>query len=116
MDHPVVGGDSTFDGFLAFLGNVTGGGVTAGTNDKGVWASHNGEAPVLVLRTGDEMPTSQGSKTVANIDFPGSNMDIRPWQQSVMDNKGRLLVIVTFTDGTTSQVIIPVFSPVTPPL
>ncbi|HND56140.1 MAG TPA: hypothetical protein PLV92_27175, partial [Pirellulaceae bacterium] len=63
-----------------------------------------------------EMPTSQGSKIVANIDLPGSGMDIRPWQQNVMDNQGRLLLIVTYTDGTTSQVIIPVFSPVTPPL
>ena len=112
MDHPVVGGDSSLDGYLAFLGNVTGGGVT-GSNNKGIWASHNGNAPILVLRTGDEMPTSQGSKVVSNIDLPGSNMDIRPWQQSVIDNQGRILLFITYTDGTTAQVVIPVFSPST---
>jgi len=100
------------DGYLAFLGNVTGGGVT-GSNNKGIWASHNGNAPILVLRTGDEMPTSQGSKVVSNIDLPGSNMDIRPWQQSVIDNQGRILLFITYTDGTTAQVVIPVFSPST---
>ncbi|MBL9142692.1 MAG: tail fiber protein [Verrucomicrobiaceae bacterium] len=112
MDHPVVGGDSSLDGYLAFLGNITGGGIN-GSNNKGVWASHNGNAPILVLRTGDEMPTSQGSKVVSNIDLPGSGMDIRPWQQSVIDNQGRILLFITYTDGTTAQVVIPVFSPST---
>ena len=112
MDHPVVGGDSSLDGYLAFLGNITGGGIN-GSNNKGIWASHNGNAPLLVLRTGDEMPTSQGSKVVSNIDLPGSNMDVRPWQQSVIDNQGRILLFITYTDGTTAQVVIPVFSPST---
>ena len=64
-------------------------------------------AKVLLLRTGSSMATAQGTKTIADIDIPGSNMDISPWEQTVMDNAGRLLVIVTFTDGSTSQIIIP---------
>jgi hypothetical protein len=105
IDYPVVSGNTVGSEYVAFLGTVTGGGVTAGTNDKGIWRSTNGAAPTLILRTGDSMTTSQGSKTVFNIDIPGSNMDVRPWEQSVMDDTGRILIIVTFTDGSTSQVI-----------
>ncbi|MBL9144057.1 MAG: hypothetical protein JNM99_10300, partial [Verrucomicrobiaceae bacterium] len=45
--------------------------------------------------------------TVDDIDLPGSNMDIRPWELPVMDNNGRVLMIITYTDGTTAQVIAP---------
>jgi hypothetical protein len=105
IDHPIVSGNTVGSEYVAFLGTVTGGGVTAGTNDKGVWRSTNGAAPTLLLRTGDSMTTSQGSKVVFDIDIPGSNQDVRPWEQSVMDDTGRILIIVTFTDGSTSQVI-----------
>lgn len=107
LDHPVVSGASGGpNGYLAYIGTVTGGGTTA-ANNKGIWRSTNGGAPVLVLRTGDTMSTSQGSKTVANIDLPGSGMDIRPWELPVLDNTGRLLIYVTYTDGTSAQVIAP---------
>ena len=115
IDHPVVGGETVDDGFLAFIGTVTGVGVTPGVNDKGLWASHSGEPPVLVLRTGDPMTTSQGVKTIFNIDIPGSNMDIRPWQQTLIDFSGRMVVHVTYMDGSSAEVIIPMFNQLTLP-
>ena len=107
VDHPVVSGATAGNEHVAFIGTLSGAGVTAGTNDKGIWRSDNGGAPVLLLRTGDTMSTSQGSKTVDDIDLPGSGMDIRPWELPVMDNNGRVLMIITYTDGTTAQVIAP---------
>jgi hypothetical protein len=104
FDLPVVGGVEQ----MAFLGTVTGGGVTAGTNDKGVWRSApNGGALTLVLRTGDTITTTQGVKTIKNVDFPGSGATDRRWEQPVMDSTGRLLVFVTFTDLGTAQVLVP---------
>ena len=107
IDHPVVSGNSGGSEFAAFISTVVGGGVTANVNDKGIWRSMNGAAPTLILRTGDSMVTSQGTKTVFNIDLPGSNMDIRPWELPVMDDTGRLLMVVYFTDGSSAQVIAP---------
>lgn len=107
IDHPVVSGATAGSEHVAFLATLSGTGVVNGTNDKTLWRSANGGPPVLLLRTGTSMTTSQGTKTVADIDMPGSNMDIRPWEQTVMDNTGRLLIIVTFDDGYTSQIIIP---------
>ncbi|MBX7210849.1 MAG: glycoside hydrolase [Verrucomicrobiaceae bacterium] len=103
VDLPVVGGVEQ----CAFLGTVTGGGTTA-ANNKGVWRSAaNGGAPTLVLRTGDTMTTSQGTKTISNVDLPGSNTTDRRWEQPVMDSTGRLLVYVTFVGGATTEVLIP---------
>ncbi len=48
-----------------------------------------------------------GSKVIADIDIPGSGYDGHIWETPVMDGAGRLLVNVSFTDGTTTQVIIP---------
>jgi hypothetical protein len=107
IDHPIVSGHTAGSEYVAFLSTVTGGGVTAGANDKGVWRSANGAAPALVLRTGDLMTTSQGSKTVFDIDIPGSSQDVRIWEQSVMDDTGRILLVITYTDGSTAQVIAP---------
>jgi hypothetical protein len=106
VDHPVVSGATAGNEHVAFLGTLSGAGVTAG-NAKAIWRSDNGSTPVLLLRTGDSMTTSKGDKIVANIDMPGTNMDIRPWELPVMDNDGRVLMVITFTDGTTSQVIAP---------
>jgi len=106
VDHPVVSGGGQ-NNYLAFLATVTGGG-TAASNNKGIWRSLNGTAPTLVLRTGDSMTvTPGGSKVIANIDIPGSNDAAHVWETPVMDGTGRLLVNVSFTDGTTTQVIIP---------
>ena len=63
---PVVGGVEQ----LAFLGNVTGGGTTGG-NSWGIWRSApNGGALSLVLRTGEAIVTTQGTKTMRSVDFP----------------------------------------------
>ncbi|MBX7212368.1 MAG: hypothetical protein K1X78_28945, partial [Verrucomicrobiaceae bacterium] len=103
FDLPVVGGTEQ----MAFLGTVTGGGTTS-ANNKGVWRSAaNGGALTLVLRTGDTMSTSQGTKTISNVDFPGSGTTDRRWEQPVMDSTGRLLVYVTFIGGATTQVLVP---------
>ncbi|MBL9143545.1 MAG: hypothetical protein JNM99_07650 [Verrucomicrobiaceae bacterium] len=107
VDHPHVSGATAGNEHVAFLGTLSGVGVSAGVNDKAIWRSDNGGAPVLLLRTGANMSTSQGSKTVDDIDLPGSGMDIRPWELPVMDNNGRVLMIITYTDGTTAQVIAP---------
>ena len=92
---------------LAFVATVTGGGTTA-ANNKGIWRSLNGAAPTLVLRTGDSMTvTPGGAKTIDTLDLPGSGDASHTWETPVMDANGRLLVFVTFTDGTTTQVIVP---------
>lgn len=106
FDSPVLGG-ATGNEYLAFIGKVSGGGTTIGVNNKGIWRSKNGAAPALVIRTGDTMNTTQGQKIIADVDFPGSNDPDHTWEQPVMDATGRLLVFVTFTDGTTSQVLVP---------
>lgn len=104
IDHPVCGGAEQ----VAFIGTVTGGGTTAGTDDKGIWrTAANGGTLALVIRTGDTMTTTLGVKTIADVDLPGSSLDERRWDQPVMDGTGRLIIYVTFTDGSTSQVLAP---------
>ncbi|MBX7211831.1 MAG: NF038122 family metalloprotease [Verrucomicrobiaceae bacterium] len=103
FDLPVVGGVEQ----CAFIGTVTGGGTTA-ANNKGIWrCAANGGALSLLLRTGDTLNTSQGLKTISNVDFPGSGNTDRRWEQPVMDSTGRLLVYVTFVGGATTQVLVP---------
>jgi hypothetical protein len=102
VDLPIVGGQEQ----MVFIGKVTGGGVTAGVNDQGIWrCAPNGGALSLLIRTGDSMTTTAGSKTIAKVDFPGSGSKARQWEQPVMDSTGRVLIFVTFIDGSTSQVI-----------
>ncbi|MBX7211278.1 MAG: choice-of-anchor D domain-containing protein [Verrucomicrobiaceae bacterium] len=105
FDLPIVGGQEQ----LAFLGTVTGPGITAGTNDKGVWrCAPNGGALTLVLRIGDTMNTTAGTRTIKNVDFPGSGNTDRRWEQPVMDGTGRVLIFVTSTGvNGTAQVIAP---------
>jgi hypothetical protein len=103
FDLPVVGGAEQ----MVFRGNVTGGGTTA-ANNSGIWRSAlNGGALTLVIRAGDVIATTQGSKTIRKVDFPASDQTDRRWEQPVMDSAGRLVVFVTFTDGTTSHLIVP---------
>ena len=104
FDLPIVGGAEK----MVFLGKVSGPGITAGTNDQGVWRSAaNGGALSLVLRSGDTITTTQGVKTIKSVDFPGSNSTSRRWEQPIMDSNGRILVFVTFTDLSTCQVLVP---------
>lgn len=60
-----------------------------------------------MLRTGATMDTTQGSKTIADLDLPGSNLAGHQWETPVMDGTGRLVVQVIFTDGSSSQVLVP---------
>ncbi len=108
MDHPVCGGVEQ----VAFLATVTGGGVGVGTTDKGVWRSApNGGALSLVLRIGDSLTVNVAgtptSKQIANVDIPGSGYAEHIWETPVMDGTGKLLVFVTFTDGSSAQVLVP---------
>ncbi len=103
FDLPMVGGNNQY----AILGNLIGGDTVAG-NNQGLWRSDaNGGALTLVLRKGDSVATTEGSKVVTKIDVPGSNQTDRRWEQPVMDNTGRMVVHVTFADGSTTQVIVP---------
>ncbi len=103
FDLPIVGGNNQY----AIIGNLAGGdAVTA--NNQGLWRSApNGGALSLVFRKGASVVTTEGSKVVTKIDLPGSGQTDRRWEQPVMDSAGRLVVYVTFADGSTSQVIIP---------
>ncbi len=103
FDLPMVGGDNQY----AFLGNLSGG-DTVTANNQGLWKSApNGGALTLVLRKGDSVMTSEGTKLVSKIDVPGSNQTDRRWEQPVMDNTGRMVVFVTFTDNSTAQLLVP---------
>ncbi|MBX7211996.1 MAG: hypothetical protein K1X78_27065 [Verrucomicrobiaceae bacterium] len=109
MDLPVLAdaADGQESEYIAFLGTVSGAGINAG-NNKGLWRANAVDGQLhLALRTGDTMVTSQGTKTIANIDLPGSNTTDRRWEQPVMDGHGRILVLVTFVGGSTAQVIVP---------
>ncbi|MES2737885.1 MAG: choice-of-anchor D domain-containing protein [Verrucomicrobiota bacterium] len=103
FDLPVVGGQEQ----LAFLGNLTGGGSTSADNE-GLWRQDSNGGPLaLALRKGQAVTTTQGVKTIQKIDFPGSGQTDRRWEQPVMDGDGRLLVYITFTDGSSTQLLIP---------
>ncbi len=103
FDLPMVGGSNQY----AILGNLTGG-DTVVANNQGLWKSGpNGGPLALAMRKGETIPTTEGPKVVTKIDVPGSNQTDRRWEQPVMDSAGRMVVYVTFADGSTSQVIIP---------
>ncbi|MES2737620.1 MAG: choice-of-anchor tandem repeat NxxGxxAF-containing protein [Verrucomicrobiota bacterium] len=102
FDNPVLGGNNQF----AIVGNLTGGDTTA-NNNQGLWkCAPNGGALSLVLRKGETIVTSEGSKIIQKIDLPSSNNTDRRWEQPVMDDAGRIIVQVTFTDGSTSHMIV----------
>ena len=108
IDHPICGGAEQ----VAFIGTVAGTGVTTGVNEKGVWrTAPNGGVLNLAMRTGDTMSVTIAgvttSKTIADLDLPGSNYAEHIWETPVMDGTGRLLVFVTFTDGSTTEVLMP---------
>lgn len=102
FDNPVLGGSNQF----AIVATLSGAGVTT-ANNQGLWKSSvNGGPLSLVLRKGESVPTSEGTKVVEKIDLPSSNQTDRRWEQPVMDDAGRILIYVTFTDGSTSQIIV----------
>lgn len=108
FEIPMIGGQEQ----VIFFGKITGPGIVAGVNDKGLWRQQpNGGELELVLRTGDPLVTTlHGTKTVHNMDFPGSDTTSttdRRWEQLVMDGDGNIVILVYFTDGTTSQAMVP---------
>jgi hypothetical protein len=110
MDLPVVGSASatpSANEWVAFIGKVTGGGTTAGVDDQGIWRKTGAGAFQLVIRAGDSITTTEGTKTIQKVDLPGSGSTDRRWEQPVMDNAGRLLIYVQFIDGSSSQLLTP---------
>ena len=95
FDHPVIGdGDQ-----VAF---------TASTNagSYGIWKEASGGGALsLVVKVGDTISTSEGDKVVSEISLPGTTTDDRKFESRCMDTTGRLLIHVTFADGTTSLLL-----------
>lgn len=44
---------------------------------------------------------------ITKLDLPGSNQADRRWEQPVMDSAGRMVIYVTFADGSTTQILLP---------
>ncbi|MBL9180791.1 MAG: hypothetical protein JNN17_14925, partial [Verrucomicrobiaceae bacterium] len=64
-----------------------------------------GGALSLVMKVGDTISTSEGDKVVSQVSLPGSTTDDRKFETRCMDATGRLLIHVTFADGTTSLLL-----------
>jgi hypothetical protein len=95
FDHPVIGdGDQ-----VAFTAATD-----AGT--YGIWKqAPGGGALSLVMKVGDIISTGTGNKVVAELALPGATSDDRKFEERCMDATGRLLIHVTFSDGTTSLLL-----------
>ena len=95
FDHPVIGdGDQVV--------------FTAATNagSYGIWKEVSGGGALsLVMKAGDTISTSEGDKVVSQISLPGATTDDRKFESPCMDATGRLLIHVTFADGTTSLLL-----------
>lgn len=100
--QPVIGEG----GHTAYIANLVTGGVASGM-DLGVWKHSPATGSSLVLRVGDQMATLSGPKTVADINIPSTTDDNRRFDSRVIDGLGRVLVVVTFTDGSSSLVFMP---------
>ena len=95
FDHPVIGdGDQ-----VAFTASTN-------TGSYGIWKEASGGGALsLVMKVGDTISTSEGDKVVSEISLPGSSTDDRKFESRCIDTTGRLLVHVTFADGTTSLLL-----------
>lgn len=95
FDHPVIG-----DGYqVAFTASTN-------TGSYGIWKEASGGGALsLVMKVGDTISTSEGDKVVSEISLPGSSTDDRKFESRCIDTTGRLLVHVTFADGTTSLLL-----------
>ena len=95
FDHSVIGdGDQ-----VAF---------TASTNagSYGIWKeAPGGGALSLVIKVGDTITMTEGDKVAAQISLPGITTDDRKFESRCMDATGRLLIHVTFPDGSTSLLL-----------
>ncbi|MBL9182540.1 MAG: choice-of-anchor D domain-containing protein [Verrucomicrobiaceae bacterium] len=95
FDHPVIGdGDQ-----IAFTASTDAG-------SYGIWKqAPGGGALSLVMKVGDTISTSEGDKVVSAISLPGSTTDDRKFEARCLDATGRLLIHVTFADGSTSLLL-----------
>ncbi|MBL9182814.1 MAG: M36 family metallopeptidase [Verrucomicrobiaceae bacterium] len=95
FDHPVIGdGDQ-----VAFTASTN-------TGTYGIWKQATGGGALsLVMKVGDIISTGTGNKVVAEIALPGATSDDRKFEERCMDATGRLLIHVTFSDGTTSLLL-----------
>jgi hypothetical protein len=95
FDHPVIGdGDQ-----VAFTASTN-------TGSYGIWKqAPGGGALSLVMKAGDTISTSEGDKVVSQVSLPGSTTDDRKFETRCMDATGRLLIHVTFSDGSTSLLL-----------
>jgi hypothetical protein len=57
------------------------------------------------MKVGDTISTSEGDKVVSEITLPGSTTDDRKYEQRCIDATGRLLIHVTFPDGSNSLLL-----------
>jgi hypothetical protein len=117
------GNGATFNDFLdlavnasgqvVFIGLLTGAGVTAGVNDRGLYAGHPGSL-VQIVRLGDLIDEGNGSglHTVSTIGtFSGSGVE--DGRNRIFNDSGELVYQLSFTDGTSGifTSIIPVPEP-----
>jgi hypothetical protein len=95
FDHPVIGdGDQ-----VAFTASTD-------VGSYGLWKqAPGGGALGLVLKVGDTINTGTGPKVVAEITLPGATSEDRKFESRCIDASGRLLIHVTFADGTTSLLL-----------
>ncbi|MFO1439750.1 MAG: choice-of-anchor tandem repeat NxxGxxAF-containing protein [Verrucomicrobiaceae bacterium] len=95
FDHPVIGD-----------GNQVAFAASTNTGSYGIWKQASGGGPLsLVLRVGETLTTSEGSKIVSEITLPGSTTDDRKYETRCIDATGRLLIYVRFDDGTSSLLL-----------
>jgi len=105
LKRPVIG-----DSGIAFVGEMAGGGVTPGTDSRGLWAQTSGGGGlVLAARAGQivEAPAGSGTmRTISNILLAG---DDPRWEQTVFAPTGELVFWLEFTDGATAaaRIVIP---------
>jgi hypothetical protein len=57
------------------------------------------------MKVGDIISTSEGNKFVSEISLPGGTSEDRQFESRCMDASGRLLIHVTFPDGSTSLLL-----------
>jgi hypothetical protein len=95
FDHPVIGdGDQ-----IAFAASTN-------TGSYGVWRqAPGGGALSLIMKVGDTISTSEGNKVISKISLPGGTSEDRKFESRCMDASGRLLIHVTFPDGSTSLLL-----------
>ena len=58
-----------------------------------------------MMLVGETVSTSEGNKIVSQISLPGITTDDRKYEIRCIDVTGRMLIHVTFDDGTSSLLL-----------